>query len=685
MELDANVNAETVLGKGSSPIFGHWRVQAVPAGTSPTGYVEELRARPGVEHAELDYLVQVEPVNGVPGPSVGATLAVNDPLLGYQWHFSSVQVQEAWDATAGDGVVVAVVDTGIKLGGFDGFCQDVVAPYNAIDETPGLVAVDDGHGHGTHVAGTIAQCTDNGVGVAGVAFDASLMPVKVLDDDGGGSYLTVARGIEWASSSGADVINLSLGGPQPLPGETFLEDAIDAALAQGIVVVAASGNDGAGSVSYPASHPGVIAVGATDLNNGRAWYSNGGSALDLMAPGGDTRPGQDANGDTYLDGVLQETFYSGAWGYYFFQGTSMAAPHVSGAAALLKSIAPALDSVGVREVLEATALDLGPAGWDNEYGNGLIQIADAIEFLTTPDTTPPQWAGGTSLDIQLAGVDSVRLSWEAAIDDRGVASYLVYRDGSQLAQTGAGKRDLVADVVSAARHRFEVRAVDLSGNTSVPLVAEFTAPDTSVPYWTRGAKLEVTEYGESELTLSWSGAADNVGVSGYRIRVAGTTGITTADLAATVSGLAPGRQHLFEVLAHDEAGNWSEALSTTVRTSRAFADTPGHLFYDDILWMSGMDITRGCDPPVNDLFCPDDPVTRAQMAAFLARALGLTVNSHGGFVDVPAGSTFADDIGRLATAGITRGCDPPVNDLFCPDDPITRGQLAAFLRRALAG
>jgi hypothetical protein len=158
----------------------------------------------------------------------------------------------------------------------------------------------------------------------------------------------------------------------------------------------------------------------------------------------------------------------------------------------------------------------------------------------------------------------------------------------------------------------------------------------------------------------------------------------TTDHLAAVSGLQPGTAHEFEVLARDAAGNWSSPLKATLRTARAFSDTPGHTFYNDIMWMSGMDVTRGCNPPMNDLFCPDDPVIRGQMAAFIVRARGLTTNTHTGFDDVPSGSTFAEDIGRLATSGITRGCNPPGNDRFCPADSVTRGQMAAFIVRALA-
>ena len=116
------------------------------------------------------------------------------------------------------------------------------------------------------------------------------------------------------------------------------------------------------------------------------------------------------------------------------------------------------------------------------------------------------------------------------------------------------------------------------------------------------------------------------------------------------------------------------ASSSTLRVTRSSTT---------ILWMSGEGITKGCNPPMNDLYCPDDPVTRGQMAAFIGRFLGLTLNNHPGFLDVPANSTFAADIGRLATAEITKGCNPPANDLYCPDDPVTRAQMAAFMVRML--
>lgn len=584
VKVEAGADVVRTLGKGSEQVFDLWRRQPVPRGKSPEEFVEELRDRRGVEHAELDYLVQLDPVEMQAAQS--AFVAPNDPLLNLQWHFPAVQLEEAWQAGTGEGVVVAVIDSGISKRGVDLDCHTFVAPYNAITNTAGASAADDDYGHGSHVAGTVAQCTNNGVGVAGVAYDARLMPVKVLNASGEGLTSDIAVGIEWARTHGADVINMSLG---CVCTSGLVDDAIAAAVADDIVIVAATGNDFAESIRYPAVHPDVIAVGATEFNNSRAPYSNRGSRLDLVAPGGNVN--KDDNGDSYGDGVLQETFGGSGWGYYFFQGTSMASPHVAGAAAILRSIEPRANSQQIETILEATALDLGPSGFDNSYGHGLIQIHDAIEYMKTLDFDPPTWPGGS--------------------------------------------------------------------------------------------ELKVTAYGENQLTFAWSQAKDGVGVTRYRLRQAGTAGLLTSARQATVTGLEPGRQYVFEVQARDKAGNWSKALKATVRTARSFRDTPGHLFYEDILWMSGMDVTRGCNPPANDLFCPDDPVTRGQMAAFLVRALGLKANTHQGFTDVEAGSTFAADIGRLATAGITRGCNPPSNSLFCPDDPVTRAQMAAFLVRAL--
>ncbi|OHU97296.1 serine proteinase [Pseudoalteromonas byunsanensis] len=301
----------------------------------------------------------------------------NDPYLSYQWNWQNIEAFSGWDVNIGGTSTVAVLDTGLAGGGSDGIgC--VVAPYNVYDPT---IYPEDGDGHGTHVSGTIAQSTNNGIGVAGLAYGACIMPVKVLDDSGSGNMAAIVEGIYHAVDSGADVINLSLGvsARYRITSDPILDPALDYAASKGVVVVAASGNDGSRrNISYPASHSSVIAVGATDANDQVTRYSNRGDMLDLVAPGGDTSV--DSNGDGYADGILQETKIGGSWGYYFFQGTSMATPHVAALSAMLISNGTASTPMDVKTAMQQSAKDLYDAGWDKASGSGLINVSAALNW-----------------------------------------------------------------------------------------------------------------------------------------------------------------------------------------------------------------------------------------------------------------------------------------------------------------
>jgi serine protease len=365
--------------------------------------------------------------------------APNDTYYSYQWHLPKIETEQAWATTKGNGVTVAVLDTGFRNGGNDG----VGCLLQGLNTTvyPATSDTNDGDGHGTHVSGTIAQATNNGTGVAGVAPEACILPVKVLGDDGSGSDADVAEGIAWAMSQGARVINMSLGYPAGYPLENFLAypsyTQLDNA-PENLTIVVASGNDGAsGGVSYPASHPNTIAVGATDASNSIAPYSNKGPDLDLVAPGGNTSV--DDTGDGYGDGVLQETWgdldsspgvTNMGFGYFFYQGTSMAAPHVAGAAALLIANDSTLNRSEVLAKLANSAADLGTTGYDETFGYGLIKINQAYSASTTIGsvTEPPEEPAPPSQPTGVSATDNgngtASIEWSAAT---GATSYKIKR------------------------------------------------------------------------------------------------------------------------------------------------------------------------------------------------------------------------------------------------------------------
>ena len=297
----------------------------------------------------------------------------NDPELKYQWHMSAIGMEKAWPWGSGRGVTVAVIDTGVAYKDFqDRFKRvedldhtDFVEGYDFINKR--VDALDD-NAHGTHVAGTIAQSTNNGKGVTGVAYGATVMPIKVLAGSGSGTLAGVADGIRFAADHGASVMNLSLGSPSPAQ---LMDDAVAYATGKGCAVVCAAGNSGAPRSGYPAGCPGAISVSALDYQNQLTWYSNYGSSITIAAPGGDTRG--DKNGDGMVDGVYQNTIIPNdpATSVYLnFQGTSMAAPHVAGVFALGAGLG-VTDPAALHDlVMENTRS--APEGSREGYGAGIV-------------------------------------------------------------------------------------------------------------------------------------------------------------------------------------------------------------------------------------------------------------------------------------------------------------------------
>lgn len=362
-ELDAGAISALALDFGlsftPSDLEPETRIEvAAVAQDRMSEILERLSSDPRVEYAEPLYRVR-------------ASFVPNDPQLTEQWHLERVGASRAWDFATGRGVTVAVVDTGIACENHGPFTKgsdlattECLVGWNFVSSTS---HANDDQGHGTHVAGTIAQSTNNGFGVAGVAFNARLLPVKVLNGDGWGTTTDVADGIRWAADNGAHVINLSLGGPR---NARVLQSAIDHALSRGVVVVAAAGNTG-GRVQYPGASDGVIGVSATDAKDKLASFSSRGEGVDIAAPGVN---------------VVQQTICNGGrekcQRFVGFSGTSMAAPHVAGAAALVMSLG-VTDPAAVEGALRnnARVVDSSDEG-KRLFGAGILQAADAVASVT---------------------------------------------------------------------------------------------------------------------------------------------------------------------------------------------------------------------------------------------------------------------------------------------------------------
>ena len=353
--------------------------------------VRALARQPEVLYAEP---------NGLVRRTEAVVFAPNDGLYKYQWNLKQLNAERTWGIQKGKtSVAVAVLDTGVAYEDyFDSRTRQLFRKAPDWGDTVFLPGYDfvngddhpnDDEYHGTHVASTIAEATNNSVGMAGLAFGCAIMPVKVLDEFGEGSFFDVAEGIDYAieftqnGQKPVKVLNLSLGTESH--SET-IKLALDRAHAAGVVVVAAAGNAGRGIVEFPANQPRVLAVGALDGRKEKAPYSNSGADLDFVAPGGDCDRDDDNDGTPdcifqqmpdpdFVDMGRYERFC-----YCGLEGTSMATPHVAAAAALLYSQGWT-DPDAVRSALEQTAERLGGApadGRNDTFGNGLVRPANAL-------------------------------------------------------------------------------------------------------------------------------------------------------------------------------------------------------------------------------------------------------------------------------------------------------------------
>jgi len=407
------------------PSYADFDIVSIDESADPEAAAAALAQQPDVEYAQARYIMH-------------PMFVPNDPLYSQQWNFPAIDMERAWDLNPGAtaSIVVAVIDSGVAYRnailrrnipswrGSNGLTVFTFPALGVVDipfaAAPDLAGPDrfvaprdfiwndtdplDLDGHGTHVAGTIGELTNNSVGVAGMAFNVRIMPVKVIDslwDDILGSPFqgtddVVARGVRYAVDNGAKVLNMSIG--RSGPPSPLLQEALVYATSHGAFVAIAAGNDfeQGNPTEWPAAYAnsiqGVVAVGAIGRDRQRSFFSTTGPYVELAAPGGNQRVGGTTGGilqQTY-DFNFTDTFAFGplrygpprfdVFAYQFFQGTSMATPHVSGFAALLMQQGITTPAA-VEAAMEQFATDLGPTGKDDQYGYGLINPRASLRGL----------------------------------------------------------------------------------------------------------------------------------------------------------------------------------------------------------------------------------------------------------------------------------------------------------------
>ena len=467
--------------------------------------------------------------------------ATEEPLQFGQWGLTRVAAPTAWSTTTGRGVTVAVLDTGVAA--HPDLRDNLLPGFDFVDNDTSTTDV---HGHGTHVAGIVAAAR-NGIGVAGVAPDARILPVKVLSDSGSGTTTGVANGIVWAVGNGADVINLSLAGA----ASPSVSTAIAYAVSRDVVVVAAAGNGGLNGVTYwPGADPNAIGVASTDSSGLPSSFSSRGSYVDVAAPGGSvwsTYPGD---------------------GYASMSGTSMAAPHVAAVAALVRQARPELSEIQVRAVLTSGALDVAPAGVDPASGAGVVNAPAALSAATPWAVAPPSTltARVNGLDVTLAAT---------AVSSPAVAGYRFERNGVLVATSPTPSALDVNRATQAGTYTYTVRLVGPSGELSEPRALSFTVSPPMTPRITTTSVSSATT-----VTLKMSSAPPAWIV--YR------NGAVVAPAATTATSITlrdePLGRHTYQVRAVSPSG--TSALSAPVSATIALVVPSSPRAF-----VSGLDVT----------------------------------------------------------------------------------------------
>ena len=635
----------------SIPELGITVAQSLVDGKDQSGNVVEL-SQDVVRMSSAQTLKAAEASSGVvwaePDAEYRRLRIPNDPYYKDQWSLPAVGLPVAWNLTTGSGsVTIAFLDSG--LGNIQDFANRIVSPYSTVYHSSEYWAWQDVYGHGTACAGIAAAAGDDGEGVAGAAWNVKIMPVHTGDE-----VATVSADVAgwvYAVDHGANIISYSSGGSDFTQAQ---KDAVDYALSHNVLVVASAGNDGAGNgLSYPARFPGVIAVGSTNSSNVRSDFSSTGNELAMVAPGEDVVTywygGVDSNGQRYYE------LGTGS-------GTSFSCPLVSGVAALMLSRNPSLTPSQIASILSATADDLGPSGWDAEYGDGLLNADRAV--ASAADTIPPsvsfmQPANGSTVQGTAAFV-------VVANDNVGVAKTELYVDGH-----------IRLTYMPRVPHYYDAT---VSGALYVG--------DPAQPV---GCVLDTTKLANGSSHTVMAKTYDDAGniTTAQVVVTVDNSGSTSTTNSTTSTTSTTSTSSTTSTTSRSTTTTTSPPSTTTTTLPRAqqFSDVPAsNPYYAQISDLSSRHVVNGF---ANGTFQPDAWVSRQQFAKMIVKTLGLPVSAADvcTFTDVDANLDPTDPlypdhyVAVCAANNITRGLKPD-RHLFGPYNNLTRAQLITMVVRA---
>lgn len=555
--------------------------------------IAQLKTDPNVEAVVKDQRVKLALTANDPYYNTTGNIRTGQADM---WGLNNIRAAQAWDTTQGStSVVIGIADSGVDISHPDiidnAWQNNGEIPNNGLDDDNNGYIDDfngwnfrgnnnnatDVIGHGTHVAGTVAARGNNNIGITGVSWRSKIMPLRICDSDNYCYFNEAVQSIRYAADMGAKVINNSYGGSNAFYPP--LRDAIKYAHERNVTIVAAAGNSAVDALAtgvYPANDERAINVGASTISNQLAYFSNYGARTDVVAPGLEILSTKSA---TWLFGASScPSFFGGT--YCQISGTSMAAPHVSGLAALMYSVNPSLTSEQVRQILRKTTLDLGTAGKDTTFGYGLIQADAAVAASVNPTVLAPLITSPTYYNTQSGvfnisgnvigpnfssykieiGAGFTPSTWTQIVTSttQPITTSVLASFNSYSLPNGSYTLKLTATNTSNVDYEFSVYVMYINNVT-----------DTTPP--TNPTNLAGTPSSGS-VQLSWTASTDaGSGLQNYIVRRDGVSVGTPVSNSFTDTGLNPSTTYNYSVQAIDNAGNVSTGSATNSFTT--FSDS----------------------------------------------------------------------------------------------------------------